>query len=66
MATTADRCHQLARDLRELIDPASGCAECCALAVLADGLVQLARNGFAGSMVEHLLSTALRELEDAA
>jgi hypothetical protein len=58
---TADRCAKLARDLREHIDPGE-CNECAALATLADGLVQLARNGFAGPMCEHLLAQALREV----
>ena len=59
--TTADRCAVIARDIRATVDPAWGGRD-AAIAVLVDGLVQLARQGHAAQLVEHLLAVAGREL----
>ncbi len=61
---TVARCQQLAADIRELLDPPT-CHECAALAVLVDGLVQIARQQMAGPVIEHFLAAALQEIEDA-
>lgn len=58
----AARAQQLGALIREHLDPASGCTECCAIAVLTDGMVQMARHGHDGPMAEALLASAAREL----
>lgn len=58
---TADLAARKARDIREALDPAA-CLECAAIAVLVDGLVQMARNGHGAPMADALLAQAAREL----
>jgi hypothetical protein len=58
---TADRAAKKARDIREALAPES-CGECLAIATMADGLVQMARQGFGAPMAEHLLAQAAAAL----
>jgi hypothetical protein len=59
--TTADRCAALCRDLRTHLHPEADARD-AAVAILADGLVQIARQGYAGPMAESLLAHALEEV----